>query len=74
MSKRAAEAKEEGRYPKTEFRREYHITAKSLDMLTSLGFIDNSEWHHTSMYGNKTPFYGWAEDELADDYLKHRKK
>lgn len=74
MSKRAAEAKEEGRYPKTEFRREYHITAKSLDMLTSLGFINNSEWHHTSMYGNKTPFYGWAEDELAGDYLKHKKE
>ncbi|WP_455106001.1 ADP-ribosyltransferase-containing protein [Prevotella pallens] len=74
MSKRAAEAKEEGRYPKTEFRREYHITAKSLDMLTSLGFIDNSEWHHTSMYGNKTPFYGWAEDEFAGDYLKHKKE
>ena len=74
MSKRAAEAKEEGRYPKTEFRSEYHITAKSLDMLTSLGFIDNSEWHHTSMYGNKTPFYGWAEDEFADDYLKHKKE
>lgn len=74
MSKRAAEAKEEGRYPKTEFRREYHITAKSLDMLTSLGFINNSEWHHTSMYGNKTPFYGWAEDEFADDYLKHKKE
>lgn len=74
MSKRAAEAKEEGRYPKTEFRREYHITEKSLDMLTSLGFIDNSEWHHTSMYGNKTPFYGWVEDELADDYLKHKKE
>ena len=74
MSKRAAEAKEEGRYPKTEFRREYHITAKSLDMLISLGFIDNSEWHHTSMYGNKTHFYGWVEDELADDYLKHKKE
>ena len=74
MSKRAAEAKEEGRYPKTEFRREYHITAKSLDMLTSLGFINNSEWHHTSMYGNKTPFYGWTEDEFADDYLKHKKE
>ena len=74
MSKRAAEAKEEGRYPKTEFKREYHITEKSLDMLTSLGFIDNSEWHHTSMYGNKTPFYGWTEDEFADDYLKHKKE
>jgi hypothetical protein len=74
MSKRAAEAKEEGRYPKTEFKKEYHITEKSLDMLTRLGFIDNSEWHHTSMYGNKTPFYGWTEDELTDDYLKHKKE
>lgn len=74
MSKRAAEAKEEGRYPKTEFKKEYHITEKSLDMLTRLGFIDNSEWHHTSMYGNKTPFYGWTEDEFADDYLKHKKE
>ena len=74
MSKRAAEAKEEGRYPKTEFKKEYHITEKSLDMLTRLGFIDNSEWHHTSIYGNKTPFYGWTEDEFADDYLKHKKE
>ena len=74
LSKRAAEAKEEGRYPKTEFKKEYHITEKSLDALTRLGFIDNSEWHHTSMYGNKTPFYGWVEDEFADDYLKHKKE
>ena len=74
LSKRAAEAKEEGRYPKTEFKKEYHITEKSLDMLTRLGFIDNSEWHHTSMYDNKTPFYGWVEDEFADDYLKHKKE
>lgn len=74
LSKRAAEAKEEGRYPKTEFKKEYHITEKSLDALTRLGFIDNSEWHHTSMYGNKTPFYGWLEDEFAEDYLKHKKE
>ena len=74
LSKRAAEAKEEGRYPKTEFKKEYHITEKSLDALTRLGFIDNSEWHHTSMYGNKTPFYGWVEDEFAEDYLKHKKE
>lgn len=74
LSKRATEAKEEGRYPKTEFKKEYHITEKSLDALTRLGFIDNSEWHHTSMYGNKTPFYGWVEDEFADDYLKHKKE
>lgn len=74
LSKRAAEAKEEGRYPKTEFKKEYHITEKSLGALTRLGFIDNSEWHHTSMYGNKTPFYDWVEDEFAEDYLKHKKE
>ena len=59
MSKRAAKAREDGRYPKTDFRKEYGVSPKSFDALVDAGIIDNSEWHHTSVYGNKTTFYGW---------------
>lgn len=74
MSKRAAEARSEGRYPKTDFRKEYNVTAPALDLLVSSGIIDGNEWHHTSMYGNRTKFYGWYEDEYADIYTANKKE
>lgn len=70
MSKRAAAAREEGRYPKTDFRKEYGVTEKALDALVKAGIINNSEWHHTSVYGNRTTFYGWNEDYYADIYAE----
>lgn len=60
MSRRAANAREEGRYPKTDFKKIYGLTDKTLSVLVTLGIIDNSEWHHTSKFGNKTTFYAWA--------------
>lgn len=68
MSKRAAEAKEEGRFPKTQFVKEYGVPAAHLDALVVAGIISNDEWHHTSKFGNKTPFYGWVEDSFLQAY------
>lgn len=68
MSKRAAEAKEEGRFPKTQFVKEYGVPATHLDALVAAGIISNDEWHHTSKFGNKTPFYGWVEDSFLQAY------
>ena len=62
MSVRAAQAREDGRYPKTDFRKEYNLTPAAFDMLLHYGYIDGSEWHHTSMYGNRTTFYDWQDD------------
>ena len=62
MSRRAAEAREEGRFPKTDFKKEYHVSEHALKALVRTGFIDGSEWHHTSKYGNRTPFYGWTDE------------
>lgn len=73
MSKRAAQAREEGRFPKTDFKKEYGVTEKVLDALVKAGIVDNAEWHHTSMYGNKTPFYGWVDDAYADVYAENKK-
>lgn len=73
MSRRAAMARSEGRYPKTDFRKEYGVTSASLDALVYFDIIDNSEWHHTSVYGNKTTFYGWSEEEYADIYADNKK-
>lgn len=81
MSKRAAAAREDGRYPKTDFKKEYGVSQNTLDVLTEIGIIENSEWHHTSKFGNRTVFYGWADaDEdnygasYADIYQDHKKE
>lgn len=72
MSKRAAQARGEGRFPKTDFKKEYGVSDKALDFLVASGIVDNSEWHHTSMYGNKTTFYGWSDASYPDYYAEHK--
>ena len=68
MSKRAAEAKEKGRFPKTQFVKEYGVPASHLDALVEAGIISNDEWHHTSKFGNKTTFYSWSDDVYQQAY------
>ena len=68
MSKRAAEAREEGRFPKTDFKKEYGVTDKELKALVDAGIVSDREWHHTSMYGNKTTFYSF-ENKGAIDFF-----
>ena len=72
MSKRAARARNEGRYPKGDFKKEYHLTEKAFEVLDDIGMIDRGEWHHTSMYGNRTKFYGWAKPWMADAYIENK--
>jgi hypothetical protein len=67
MSKRANEARNEGKYPRTDFKKEYNITEASVKWLIKIGAIKNSEWHHTSMYGNKTTFLSWEYDLNDND-------
>lgn len=62
LSNRAYYAKEDGRYPKMEFRKAYQLTGKSFDVLNTLGIIGVSEWHHTGLHFNKTDFFAWADD------------
>lgn len=74
MSKRAAQAREEGRFPKTDFKKVYGLSDRAFDMLVRAGIIDDSEWHHTSKFGNKTTFYSWAEDVYAKIYAANKKE
>lgn len=74
MSKRAAEAREDGRYPKTDFKKEYGVTENSFNILVEAGIIDDSEWHHTSKFGNKTTFYSWYEEHYFDIYTSRKKE
>jgi len=57
QSKRSLSAKNEGRYPKTLFKKYYSISEKKFKELEDRGVIYISEWHHTSKFGNKTNFY-----------------
>ena len=72
MSKRAEQAREEGRYPKTDFKKTYGITDKMLTALVESGIVSNNEWHHTSKFGNKTTFYGF-ENQGAIDFFNENK-
>lgn len=63
MSKRARGARADGRYPKTDFKKEYKINEVTLEVLKDLGIVANNEWHHTSKFGNKTKFYYWMDDD-----------
>jgi hypothetical protein len=76
MSKRAAEAREEGRYPKSDFKKVYDMPQATLEALVNAGVINDKEWHHTSVYGNKTTFYGWGtygESPYMSEYYKAHK-
>jgi len=74
MSKRAASARENGKFPKTDFKKEYSVTENSLSSLVDAGIINNREWHHTSKFGNKTTFYQWTEDYHQDIYAENKKE
>ena len=66
-SVRSYNAKREGKYPKTLFKKEYGITEKKFKELEERGVIYISEWHHTSKFGNKTDF--WAVNDFVLFYL-----
>ena len=72
MSKRAHQARMEGRYPKTDFKKEYDMPQPTLDALVQAGVIDGSEWHHTSKAYNKTTFYGWNDEACIATYKAHK--
>lgn len=74
MSVRARKARAEGKYPKTDFRKIYHLTTAAFDALVRTHYIINSEWHHTSKFGNRTEFYEWDKPELASFYLENKKQ
>lgn len=74
MSKRAVEAREEGIYPKTDFKKVYGINDATLNALVELNVISNNEWHHTSKYGNKTKFYSWIDDDYIALFEESKKE
>jgi hypothetical protein len=72
MSVRALNAKNDGRYPKTQFKKEYSISEKTLNVLVDLDIISDKEWHHTSKYGNRTTFYSWVEESSFECFIQNK--
>lgn len=83
-SVRSANAKANGKYPKTLFKKTYGLSEKKFNELVSNGTIGVTEWHHTSKFGNKTQFYEplveqWrflyrigCRSEAYDEYIKEK--
>lgn len=65
MSKRAEQARSNGKYPKTDFKKEYGLSEKLFKLFEKNKLIASYEWHHTSVYGNQTDFFEWVDE----DYL-----
>lgn len=72
MSVRAREARADGKYPKTDFKKVYGLTDLAFSLLLVCDIIVEREWHHTSSWGNKTPFYDWDGDWFADTYINNK--
>lgn len=51
-------AKQDGRFPKTLFKKEWNLSEKKFHELVNRGLIAITEWHHTSKEYNRTNFYG----------------
>lgn len=73
MSKHAAFAKERGIYPETQFRKLYKISKEVFSILLNIGYIVNSEWHHTSPFLNRTNFYKWVDSDVMIIVLRNKK-
>ena len=63
ISKNAYEAEEDGTYSHGTFKRKYKVAARTFPLLQQLGFITNTEWHHTGRNFSKTGFYTWADSD-----------
>lgn len=74
MSVRAREARADGKFPKTDFKKVYGLTDKAFRLLNMCDVLTDTEWHHTSSWGNKTKFYDWMESEFAQVYLENKKE
>ena len=62
-SVRATLAENEGKYPKTTFKKVYGLSEKKFKELEDRDVISVSEWHHISVYGNRTNYYA-IDDEV----------
>ena len=62
MSKRAQQARNNGIFPKTDFKKEFGISERIFKVLEEKKIVYVSEWHHTSKAGNRTNFYSWRDN------------
>lgn len=74
MSKRAEEARKEGRFPKTDFKKNYGLSEKVFAALVDAGIVSGNEWHHTSVFGNRTTFYSWENKGAADFFEQNKER
>ena len=69
MSKRAQQARNNGIFPKTDFKKEFGISERLFKVLEEKKIVYVSEWHHTSKVGIRTNFYSWRDDSDLEIWL-----
>ena len=61
LSNRASDAEYDGSFPKAQFKKAYGLSSKMFDAFLEMGFIKNTEWHHTGTGYKETLYYTWAD-------------
>lgn len=74
MSIRAREARADGKYPKTDFKRVYGLSETMFKYLYQCEIIMSYEWHHTSSWGNRTKFYEWDGEDFYEKYKANERE
>lgn len=69
MSKRAQQARNNGIFPKTDFKKEFGISERLFKVLEEKKIVYVSEWHHTSKAGNRKNFYSWRDDSDLEIWI-----
>ena len=74
MSVRAREARADGKYPKTDFKKAYGLSTNVFNLLVGCEIIGSHEWHHTSSWGNQTLFWEWEDPDLVSIYEQNKQE
>ena len=67
ISVNAFEAEQDGTFTEGTFRKVYGVAKNDFNVLSMLGIIKYSEWHHTGANFTRSRFYSWGDSDRVVD-------
>lgn len=67
ISVNALEAEQDGTFTEGTFRKVYGVSKNDFNVLSMLGIVKYSEWHHTGANFTRSRFYSWGDSDRVVD-------
>lgn len=67
ISVNAFEAEQDGTFTEGTFRKVYGVSKNDFNILSMLGIVKYSEWHHTGTNFTRSRFYSWGDSDRVVD-------